>query len=181
MTLSRELVRLMGGEVQVASIVGIGTRVRVTLQNLPAGAPEPMPLDAVSAGDEAEPEPRGVVLYIEDNEVNLLLVEQMLARFDGVTMLGAKDGISGIAVARTSQPDLVLLNMHLPDIDGFEVLARLRSDPQTRHLCVVALSASAMPDEVDRARRHGIVDYWTKPLEMRSFLDAFARLMPHAL
>jgi CheY-like chemotaxis protein len=121
--------------------------------------------------------PVGMVLYIEDNPVNQLLVEQLLARWSGVRLVQAEDGANGIELARSLRPDLVLLDMQLPDIDGFAVLDALRADPTTRDLTVVALSASAMPESVAQARAHGVADYWTKPLDFDRFLADMQRLL----
>jgi len=110
------------------------------------------------------------VLYIEDNPVNQLLVEQLLARWSAVRLVQAEDGTNGIELARSLRPDLVLLDMQLPDMDGFAVLDALRADPATRDLRVIALSASAMPELVAQAFAHGAADYWTKPLDFDRFL-----------
>jgi CheY-like chemotaxis protein len=118
-----------------------------------------------------------VVLYIEDNQVNVLLVEKMLARWSEVRFVHAEDGASGIELARTLLPDLVLLDMQLPDMDGNAVLTALRGEQATRSLNIVVLSADAMPDEIERARRHGANDYWTKPLVFDRFLSNVARLL----
>jgi PAS domain S-box-containing protein len=179
LALTRQLVELMGGRIDVSSELGIGTRVRV---GVAAHDGEPTSgfatLSALPGrGDANGAEPAGAVLYIEDNPVNLLLVEQLLSRWPGVEMLQAETGLDGIALARSATPDLVLLDMRLPDMDGVEVLAALRADPQTRDLRVIALSASAMPDEVDAARRAGATDYWTKPLDFEQFVRDVRRLL----
>lgn len=183
LVLTRQLVSLMGGQMDVDSEVGRGTRVCVSLPahraTKPGGALSCMPsfrapLD--SSADNAGA-PAGVVLYIEDNPVNLLVVEQLLARWSTVHLVQAEDGTSGIELARSLRPDLVLLDMQLPDVDGFAVLDALRADPATRDLTVVALSASAMPEWVARARAQGATDYWTKPLDFDCFLAGIRRLL----
>jgi CheY-like chemotaxis protein len=112
------------------------------------------------------------VLYVEDNPVNVLLVRELLALRPGLKLEVAVDGESGVAMARTLQPDLVLVDMQLPDFDGHEVLRRLRADPATAALPCVALSANAMPDDIQRALQAGFVDYWTKPLDLKAFMAA---------
>lgn len=176
LALTRELVRLMKGQMDVESVLGRGTRVRLALpasrtlgqDQRPTGGPE----------EAQEPSPVGVVLYIEDNPVNMLLVEHMLASWSGVRLVKAEDGGSGIELARSLLPDLVLLDMQLPDMHGIDVLQALRADAATRHLRVVALSASAMPEDVERALRFGAADYWTKPLDFKRFLRDLRRLLP---
>ncbi|NRF71448.1 PAS domain S-box protein [Aquincola sp. S2] len=191
LALTRQLIQLMGGEIDVTSREGEGTTVRVSLPWEPpaparaeherawhpteAGA---LPGDAAArqaTGNDAEP--AGVVLYIEDNAVNALLVEQLLKRWPRVSVAHAADGASGLERARALQPDLVLLDMHLPDLDGAEVLGRLRADDSTRALTVIALSASAMPEEQAAARAAGAVAYWTKPLDFAQFLSCIGQLL----
>ena len=183
LVLTRQLVRLMDGRMDVDSELGRGTRVRVSLQAhrpIEAGhASSFMPsasaaLDDASAGAAT---PAGVVLYIEDNPVNQMLVEQLLARWSAVLLVQAEEGANGIELARLLRPDLVLLDMQLPDMDGLAVLDSLSADPATRDLTVVALSASAMPESVTQARAHGASDYWTKPLDFDRFLADMHRLL----
>ena len=179
MALTRQLVRLMHGQMEVMSLPDQGTQVRL---GLPSADEEQAAMAAaqqvVASVQAAAGVPTGVVLYIEDNPVNLLLVEQVLARWPGVRVVQAEDGRTGLDLARTLRPDVVLLDMHLPDLDGAEVLRRLRADPATRGFTVVALSASAMPEEVAEARAAGANDYWTKPFEVDQLLGDLRRLLP---
>ncbi|HJW11396.1 MAG TPA: ATP-binding protein, partial [Albitalea sp.] len=179
LALTRELVHLMHGQIEVDSDPGRGTQVRLILPAPPASAPadagtEPALLASAAAGDVG---PQGVVLYIEDNAVNLLLVDQFLSRWPGVRFEQAEDGQRGIDAARALRPDLVLLDMQLPDMDGHQVLRALRDDPVTARSRVVVLSASAMPEEVARIRRAGATDYWTKPLDFERFMADMRRLL----
>jgi CheY-like chemotaxis protein len=118
------------------------------------------------------------LLYIEDNEVNMMIVRELLAQRHDIQFHGAPDGLSGIDRARALRPALVLIDMQLPDIDGIEVLRRLRADPATAALRCVALSANAMPEDVRHARAAGFDDYWTKPIDLSAFLQAIDRLLP---
>jgi CheY-like chemotaxis protein len=120
------------------------------------------------------------VLYIEDNAVNSLLVEQLLARWPDVRFIRAMDGASGMQMARTLQPDLVLMDLQLPDLDGVELLERLRADSALRDTPMIVLSASAMPEDIARARARGATDYWTKPLDFQQFLAGVARALDSA-
>ena len=174
LSLTRDLVTRMGGELQITSRAGLGTTARVTLPRVDLDdadvvlPPPPSMLGSI--------EPSGVVLYIEDNEVNVMVVEQMLARWPAVRFVHAADGASGIQKARHLQPDLVLLDMQLPDMHGLEVLQELAGDDAGDHY-VVILSASAMSDDVQAALAAGAKAYWTKPLEFRSFLSNVAQVL----
>jgi CheY-like chemotaxis protein len=167
LVLTRQLVELMQGRLEIDSAPGRGTRASVLLRLADAPA---LQLAALDAAPASQAEPQGVVLYIEDNPVNLLLVQQLLERWPAVRLLQAESGAEGIALAGTHRPGLVLLDMQLPDMDGIAVLQTLQRDPATRALRIVVLSASAMEDEVLRARAHGARDYWTKPLDFGAFL-----------
>jgi CheY-like chemotaxis protein len=93
----------------------------------------------------------------------------------GCELRVAQDGTSGLAAARSERPALVLIDLNLPDISGHEVLAQLRADPATRALRCVALTADAMPANVERARAAGFDDFWSKPIEVQSFLRGLDR------
>ena len=179
LSLARQLMQLMNGQVHVTSEEGRGTRVVLTLPE----AVGPTKEAAASAGavsprrvPEGAP-PHGSVLYIEDNAVNTLLVEQLLARWPGVHFSTAPDGITGLQMALSQSPDLVLLDLQLPDLDGMEVLKRLRAHDALRDTPVIVLSASAMPEEIALARSRGATDYWTKPLDFEHFLAGISRTL----
>jgi len=112
------------------------------------------------------------VLYIEDNQVNAILMEAMLTRLSDVEFLHAAHPAEGLALARERQPDLILLDIQLPDMDGFEVLRHLRADPRTRATPAIAVSAGAMAADVRTGLAAGFADYLTKPLEITSLLAA---------
>ena len=117
------------------------------------------------------------VLCVEDNPVNLQLVRELLALRPGVRLRTAVDGQSGIAAALAEPPDLVLLDLQLPDIDGIDVMRRLRADASTAACRIFALSADAMPDRIESALAAGFDGYWTKPIQFDRFLagiDALA-------
>jgi PAS domain S-box-containing protein len=145
----------------------------------PATPPAAPALDEPpSAAAPAAGAARPRVLYIEDNAVNMMILRELLAQRERFEFHGAQDGSSGVAMARALQPALVLIDMQLPDFDGIEVLRRLRADPATAHLICVALSANAMPDDVQRAHQAGFADYWTKPVDLIQFNQALDRLVP---
>ena len=120
--------------------------------------------------------PRGArlhtLLYVEDNPANLKLVEQIISRHPDIRLLTAVNGNSGIEVARVSQPEVILMDINLPDINGFEALKILRSDPAMAHIPVIAISANAMPLDIERGLKAGFFRYITKPIKVDEFMEA---------
>jgi CheY-like chemotaxis protein len=110
------------------------------------------------------------ILYIEDNLSNLTLVERILEQQRGVELIPAMQGTIGLQLAREQRPDVIVLDLHLPDLSGLEVLTRLQAEEATRDIPVVVLSADASPKQIERALAAGARDYLTKPLEVRQFL-----------
>ena len=121
---------------------------------------------------------RGQLLYIEDNPVNVMLVEELVNSLSGLRITSEPTGTDGVARAIALRPDLVLIDMQLPDFDGFEVLRQLRAHPDTTAIPCVALSANAMPQDIATAMAAGFDDYWTKPIDFRQFSAARARRCP---
>jgi PAS domain S-box-containing protein len=119
----------------------------------------------------------GSVLYIEDNAVNVLLIEALVQQHTQLRFLSAALPEAGLQMAHDQQPDLILLDIQLPGIDGYEVLRRLRAAPDTRDIPVIALSANAMPADVARGRAAGFDDYLTKPVDQPLLLAAMARAL----
>jgi CheY-like chemotaxis protein len=120
--------------------------------------------------------PRGArshtLLYVEDNPANMKLVEQIIARHPDIRLLTAVDGTSGIEIARASRPDVILMDINLPDINGYEALETLRLDTATALIPVIAISANAMPLDVERGLNAGFFRYLTKPIKINDFTDA---------
>ena len=179
LTIVRALVDGMNGRISVSSELGEGTAFTV---RLPAAGPhaghngETMASSKVAADPALDRE--GTILYIEDNAVNVLLVEELVRGVGGLVLVAELTGAGGVARAATLQPDLILVDLQLPDIDGYEVLRRLRADPRTRALPCVALSANAMPEDVRRGIAAGFADYWTKPIDFAIFLAALKERFP---
>ena len=140
--------------------------VRAARRRAADGA-NPAPADSVLV---AAPEGSHLVLYVEDNPANVRVVELALAHRPGVRLISALQGGLGADLAAQHRPDLILLDLHLPDLGGEEVLRRLRDDPNTRDTPVVVLSADATPRQVSRLRSAGAADYLTKPLDLRNLL-----------
>ncbi len=170
LALSKRLSEAMGGKIGVSSRPGEGSTFYIEL---------PIVSEIVSTSGtvlndlklEAAPSKPSTVVYIEDNPANIRLVQLILANRPHVTLLTATDGLSGLELVRQKQPDVVLLDLHLPDIEGQEVLNRLQSDPSTKSIPVVILSADANPEQTAKLLEAGARQYLTKPFDVRTFLQ----------
>ena len=125
--------------------------------------------------DEAHA-PRGArlrtLLYVEDNPANLMLVEQIIEDVPHVRMLSARDGNHGIALARAHLPEVILMDINLPGLSGIQALKILRDDPATAHIPVLAISANAMPRDIQKGLEAGFFRYLTKPIKVNEFMNA---------
>jgi signal transduction histidine kinase/PAS domain-containing protein/CheY-like chemotaxis protein len=172
LTVVKALVQRMGGTINASSRSGQGTLFELTLPSQPDDK-------ALDPRRQASPARRaGRLLYIEDNGVNVLLVEQMVASLPGLQIVSEATGAEGVARARELLPDLILVDMQLPDFDGFEVLKRLRAEPDTAGITCIALSANALPEDIAHGLDAGFADYWTKPIDFKAFTVALERLFP---
>ncbi len=174
LTIQRRLAELMGGRVDVASAAGSGSEFRVWL---PACSAPHAAAPAGQGSAQGAPQPELSIVYIEDNPVNVILVKELVAMRPGVVLACSVDGMSGVERALAERPDVVLVDMQLPDIDGYEVLKRLRGQPGMAASSIIALSANGMSDDIARARAAGFDDYWTKPIDFRRFLAGLDALV----
>ncbi len=172
LALSKGLVEAMGGTLGVESTPGTGSTFSVELPIVegPVQRLERMGVGMPAAAELEAPQKAQIVLYIEDNLSNLKLVQRLLAHRPQVRLLPAMQGRLGLDLAREHRPHLILLDLHLPDVPGDEILRRLREDPETRHIPVVMISADATPGQVERLLAAGARDYLTKPLDVKKFL-----------
>lgn len=118
------------------------------------------------------------ILYIEDNLSNLELVRRVLNRRPGIRLIDAMQGRLGVDLAREHHPDLILLDLHLPDISGTEVLRQVREDPRTNEIPVVVISADATPGQIERLLTDGALAYLTKPLDVKKLLTLLDQTLP---
>ncbi|WP_296942300.1 ATP-binding protein [uncultured Massilia sp.] len=175
LVVTRRLVELMGGEIGVSSSPGVGSVFWIELARAePAGAPAPAdaaPSPAPAMVPAAPGAPR-TLLYVEDNPANLRLVQEIVRFRTDLRLLSAPDGPGGLALARAAHPDVVLMDLNLPGMSGFEVLERMRRDPATAAIPVIALSANAMAHDVERGLAAGFARYLTKPIDIDKFNEA---------
>jgi signal transduction histidine kinase/CheY-like chemotaxis protein len=179
LVITKELLGRMGATLSVTSQPGVGTRFTVTLpavQALLAGvATQAKRADATQSRGEGAtsvvaPQAHGTVLYVEDDEVNAALMGAILGLRPQVLLLLATDCASAIRSAQKSAPDLVLLDMHLPDGNGIDLLTALRRLPGMQTVPAVMVSAGAGEDDVQQASSSGFIGYWTKPLDVKKTL-----------
>jgi len=173
LVVSKRVVEMMGGVIGVESTVGGGSVFWFELNS--AAAPQ-LAVDtavraAIAPAQVRHGAARRTVLYVEDNSANLKLVEQLIARHPNMRLLSALNGNLGIELARANRPDVILMDINLPGISGVEALKILREDPATAHIPVVALSANAMPRDIEKGLRAGFFRYITKPIKVDEFMD----------
>lgn len=174
LVVTKRLVEHMGGTIGVESKAGTGSKFWIELGS--TEAPQHMVDQAeytlVAQAEVEEDAPQRTVLYIEDNPANLKLVEQLIARRPDMRLLSAINGHLGIEMARTSQPDVILMDINLPGMSGIEALKILRENPSTAHIPVIALTANAMERDIERGLQAGFFLYLTKPIRINAFMDA---------
>jgi len=180
--LSRRLAESMHGTLDVASESAVGNEFRLVLNTARV---EPPAAAASRAGANAtlpvRTDVRGTILYIEDNPANSLLVEQLLHFRPEINLYRAADGATGLVLAAVCQPDLILVDMRLPDMNGLQVLTSVQDQTATTGIPCVAISANAMPDDIELALQSGFRAYWTKPLDARAFLAGIDDFIQAAL
>jgi PAS domain S-box-containing protein len=184
LVVTKQLVELMGGQIGVESAVGAGT---VFWVEFAASTPPALTLDQIDevSLERAQIAPREsggqpILLYVEDNPANLALVEQLIARRGDLKLLTAIDGHLGIELARAYLPDVILMDINLPGISGYGALKRLRDDPATAHIPVLALSANAVPRDIEKGLEAGFFRYLTKPIRVHEFMNALDVALLHA-
>ncbi|MEX2335367.1 MAG: ATP-binding protein, partial [Pseudohongiella sp.] len=171
LVMAKRLIELMGGKIGVQSVVGKGSTFWVELDSGEA----PRLLVAADVASAKPPEEAALqqytMLYVEDNPANQILVEDLVARRPDIRLLSAVDGISGVEMALSAKPDIILMDINLPGINGFRVLEILATDARTATIPVVAMSANAMPRDIEKGLAAGFFRYLTKPIRVNEFMD----------
>ena len=173
LVVSKRLVELMGGRIGAESAVGVGSEfwVELSLTAAPELTAQEGEHAALVRPQVPEGTPRRTLLYVEDNPANMELVEQLIARRPDLQLLTAADGNLGIEFARAYQPEVILMDINLPGISGIEAMKILRADRSTAHIPIIALSANALPRDIEKGLKAGFFDYLTKPIMVDQFMD----------
>ena len=174
LVVTKRLVEMMGGRIGAESSLDVGSVFWVELGLM--SAPQAAVVDDGHVVPELVVEPDGLpqhtLLYVEDNPANLELVEQLIARRGDLRLLTAADGNLGIEFARTYLPEVILMDINLPGVSGIDAMKVLHADPATAHIPIIALSANAVPRDIERGMEAGFFNYITKPIKISQFMDA---------
>ena len=172
LAVTKQLVELMGGAIGVDCAVGVGCEFWIELirDNAPHLAVENTMYPELEPQTQ-ENQPVSTLLYVEDNQASLTLIEQIIRNHPHLRMLSTHDGNLGIALARSHRPDVILMDVNLPGISGIEALKILLEDPATAHIPVVAISANAMPRDIEKGLASGFFRYLTKPIKINEFIN----------
>ncbi|MRV73402.1 response regulator [Duganella sp. FT92W] len=182
LVVTKRLVELMGGVIGVSSSQGVGSMFWIELR-----AAEPLRLlpdagqaiaDAMPADAPTQSRPT-TLLYVEDNPANLKLVQEIISFRPDLHLVSAPDGHLGIELARVHQPDIILMDINLPGVNGIDALKLLKADPRTSHIPVIALTANAMPRDVEKGIAAGFFRYLIKPINIDEFTDAINSTIAH--
>ncbi|MYN00780.1 response regulator [Pseudoduganella sp. DS3] len=178
LVVTKRLVELMGGTIGVTSSQGAGSMFWIELAST-----EPTPSRIDPDAESVPPLPRhaqgepATILYVEDNPANLKLVEEIISFRPDLKLLSAPDGHLGIELARAHQPDMILMDINLPGLSGLDAVKLLHTDPRTAHIPVIALTANAMPRDVEKGLAAGFFRYLIKPINIDEFTDAINSTM----
>jgi PAS domain S-box-containing protein len=182
LVMTKRLIEMMGGVIGAESTVGKGSVFWIELdltaeRHAIDGLVMPLsPIDPLVPANAAI----RTLLYVEDNPANLMLVEDLIARRTDLRLLSARNGNRGIEIARESRPDLILMDINLPGISGIRALKILADDPITAHIPVIALSANAIPRDIEKGLEAGFLRYLTKPIKVDEFMKMLDIALEHA-
>ncbi len=179
LVITKQLVEMMQGKLDFSSTEGVGTTFWMDFPVAAEWNVETLPQSSKKDYSPAvlQVQRKCKVLYVEDNPSNIRLLQQIFARYPQLELEVAEEAFLGIYKARSNNPDLVILDINLPGMDGYEVLSVLKNDPSTGKVPVIGLSANAMPYDIERGRNAGFFDYLTKPVDINQLIDVFNKLL----
>lgn len=182
LVICKHIIEAMGGDIGIEATPGKGSTFWIELNTLtsemaPKPQSDPNVVNIASDANNNKNNGKQTVLYIEDNLANLRLVEHLFKKYPWVTLISALIPEEGLLLARAQRPDLILTDIQLPGMDGFEVLEHLKSCKETQVIPVVAVSAKAMPGDIEKGRKAGFIDYITKPIEIARFHKVIGQLL----
>ena len=182
LVVTKRLVDLMGGTIGVVSALGQGSVFWVEFKTAAAPQFTTALVDPATAQRPKVPDgtPLRTLLYVEDNPANLELVGQLIGRRSDLNMLSAADGALGIEYARACLPEVILMDINLPGMSGIDAMKILRADPATAHIPIIALSANAVPRDIEKALEAGFFNYITKPIMVSQFMEALDVALDHS-
>lgn len=177
----KRLAEMMGGAIGLSSTLGQGSTFWVDLPHAHAPAdPHPQEAFARRFGEAIQDDAPATLLYVEDNPANMKLIQKLVSFRHGWTLLCATDADTGIKLAAARQPDVILMDINLPGMSGNEALVALQADARTAHIPVIALTASAMQEEVSKGKERGFFHYLTKPVQIEEFYNVVSSALLHA-
>jgi CheY-like chemotaxis protein len=172
LVMTKRLIELMGGQIGLESTLGKGStfwvEMNLTDKRIPSIEADATPIPKTVTTPDSS---LYTLLYVEDNPANLMLVEDLIERRPDIRLLSARDGISGVDLARTALPDVILMDINLPGISGVNALKLLSRDAATAHIPIIALSANAIPTDIAKGLEAGFFRYLTKPIKVTEFMD----------
>jgi PAS domain S-box-containing protein len=179
LVMTKRLAELMGGVIGVESTPGQGSFFWIELNppNEVLLPPEPTDMNQESVLQAGGKASTFSLLYVEDNPANLLLIESLIERRPDIRLLTARDGPSGVALAVSALPHMILMDINLPGISGLKAMQLLRNNPKTAHIPVVALSANAMPRDIEKGLDAGFARYLTKPININEFMETLDAML----
>jgi signal transduction histidine kinase len=179
LTITKNLVELMEGKLSVTSEVGKGSCFIIELQKVGDTGQKIEPVQEIGDGEEVKAKEEAVkltLLYVEDNPTNLNLVQQIIMEdFPEINLLDAPNAPLGLEMARAHKPKLILMDINLPGMDGFEAFEKLKTYEETKNIPVIAISANAMQKQIERAKEVGFAEYIVKPIDPNDFSETLGR------
>lgn len=179
LVITKMLIEQMGGDLTVESKLNEGTTFSFTLKTTSVSSSDKQAPDTTEATitDITNMNSEKTIIYIEDNPTNLKLVTQLLNRKQGVNLLSAMEPEKGLSLINQTIPDLILLDINLPGMNGYQLLERIKDNPSTSHIPVIAVSANAMTSDIEKGQHAGFSDYVTKPIDIQNFYSTLEQYL----